>query len=206
MDTNGEDRGLIEKRGRSDRTRSVTLDSWLSVAVLVGVVATAAHLVIPGRSADASLQPGDPVDIGFEGAGGVERLSNAWPGHCKYVIVADGNCGACRAAAIEWTRDLAEHRVSLPSGEWSVAWLVIGGGSAVRSLFPSSPPFPVFPFADDREAVTKLGLSAVPHFLLISKDGALLRGGGGARLPLADEFGTECDISDPPMSHSKTVG
>jgi hypothetical protein len=169
-------------------------DGILGIVAIITLI-NVWHALTSGAGADPiAIAPGI---VEFRVGSELSKLRDFRSGSCRYVIVADPDCPACRTHAKIWGADLRARRAHLPRRDWAVLWLVTDGRDAIERLELEDAPYPVFPLADDELALQQAGVRAFPWSIVLDRSGRVLDSGPGARLPTADSFRPDCTLAPP---------
>lgn len=124
-----------------------------------------------------------------------DKLSDAWPGMCRYVVIYSPHCGACRVRASQWYQTLYREKGQHFPADWAVIWVSVEGAAADSGAFPAGFFLPRVYARDGSSLSAEAGVHAVPAYLVLDRDGTVKTGGVGAPLPAVSAFRSDCSVA-----------
>lgn len=115
-------------------------------------------------------------------------------GTCHIVIIASPTCGACASARDQWVRDavvLGAEEVEVPG--WTRTWVVMADEETTSEFRDARLPAHLR-WTPDAALVARFGLTAVPAYVLLDRDGRLVQAGTGAPFPLGHATSGGCTL------------
>lgn len=176
---------------------------WFVFLGLSGVALVQGALLRDSRTVRATSQPAVSPPIGAvpdlvvhrAGASKRQKLSEFGAGSCRLIVVYSPTCGASLNAARRWHQDLSSGAAegAVPAG-WSNAWLSVEDSVASAGFLPEGFSQPQLYSSSPGAALGRLGIGAVPAYLILDREGVVLSGGLGAPLHQTGSYATDCTI------------
>lgn len=127
--------------------------------------------------------------------GAAVELSSIGAGTCRYVVIGSSSCVYSRELQRRWTTTVANEGNGLNMAPgWATLWVLIEEDES-DAFFDQGFPAATYHARSTLELVRGAGVRATPSYLVLDRDGRVLRGGspGGGLLP-EDAFLDDCQL------------